>query len=45
MRSGFVNILSKFNAGTIYDIDTLTGILDYMEYLGNDDFKQKIEKN
>lgn len=45
MRSGFINILSKFNEKTINEINTLSGILDYSQYLGSDQFKQNIEKN
>lgn len=45
MRSGFVNILSKYNGTSIVDIKSMPMLLDYIEYLGAEDFKKEIEKN
>jgi hypothetical protein len=45
IRSGFANILSKYNAKTIYDVSNLPELLQFITYIGTKDFKQRIEKN
>lgn len=45
MRTGFINILSKYKDQTINDIKSLPDLLGYIQYLGSEDFKKEIEKN